>query len=135
VGVKLALLLVTARALLRLRASEPARAINVAIGLLGVLALLLAPATASYHTVLLWLPAGLLLAELRRERRWRSACLLLGCYVVMGFYPPRFTTPFEHAGLDAVLAYPRLWLLLGMLLAGLSAVRGAARERPAIVAA
>jgi hypothetical protein len=134
VSVKLALLLVTVRVLLRLKGADPERAVNIAIGMLGVLVLLLAPATASYHAVLLWLPAGLLLTELRRQRCWPAACVLLGCYALMGFYPSRFTAPFEHAGLATVLAYPRLWLLLAMLLAGFSALRGPVRERPVMAA-
>ncbi len=85
--------------------------------LLGILTLLLAPATATYHFVLLWLPVGLLIDYLFRERSPAKRLLRLGTYALIGFFPYRFTQPFEGRGALTVLAYPRLFLLLAMFIA------------------
>jgi hypothetical protein len=87
------------------------------IGILGVVTLLLAPATATYHFVLLWLPVGLLIDYFDRQGARLRACLILGIYALIGFFPYRYTIPFEGRGGLAVLAYPRLFLLLAMFVA------------------
>ena len=87
------------------------------IGLLGVLTLLLAPATATYHFVLLWLPVGLLVDYFFRHGTLIRAYLILGIYALIGFFPYKFTIPFEGRGGLTVLAYPRLFLLLAMFAA------------------
>jgi Glycosyltransferase family 87 len=87
------------------------------VGLLGILTLLLAPATATYHFVLLWLPVGLLVDYFFRRRAPVRGYLILGIYALIGFFPYRFTIPFEGRGGLTVLAYPRLFLLLAMLAA------------------
>jgi hypothetical protein len=87
------------------------------IGLLGILTLLLAPATATYHFALLWLPVGLLINYFLQQRASVGACFILGIYAVIGFFPYRFTIPFEGRGGLTVLAYPRLFLLLAMFIA------------------
>jgi glycosyl transferase family 87 len=87
------------------------------VGLLGILTLLLAPATATYHFVLLWLPVGLLVDYFFRRRAPIRGYLILGIYALIGFFPYRFTIPFEGRGGLTVLAYPRLFLLLAMLAA------------------
>ena len=84
------------------------------IGLLGVLVLLLAPATATYHFVLLWLPVALLIGHFRRAGALASAWAVLGIYALIGFIPYGHTAAFEGRGALSVLAYPRLFLLLMM---------------------
>ncbi len=111
---KVVILLVMAATLLRqvrLCGTLPAAA---SIGLLGIAALLLAPATATYHMLLLWLPVGLLTDAFLRNRAVACAYLLLGCYALIGFLPYSHTAPFAGRGGLSVLAYPRLWLLLAM---------------------
>ena len=87
------------------------------VGLLGVLTLLLAPATATYHFALLWLPVGLLVDYFFRQRTPMRAYFILGIYALIGFFPYKFTIPFEGLGGLTVLAYPRLFLLLTMFAA------------------
>jgi hypothetical protein len=87
------------------------------IGILGVVTLLLAPATATYHFVLLWLPVGLLIDYFVRQGARVRAYLILGIYALIGFFPYRYTIPFEGRGGLTVLAYPRLFLLLAMFVA------------------
>jgi hypothetical protein len=89
-----------------------------AVGLLGLVTLLLAPGTATYHLVLLWLPVGLLLDYLLRQRAAGGAYFLLGCYALIGYFPYGHSSRFDGRGVLTVLAYPRLFLLLAMFLAG-----------------
>jgi hypothetical protein len=87
-----------------------------AIGLLGLVTLLLSPGTGTYHLVLLWLPVGLLLDYLLRQGS-RGAYFLLGSYALIGYFPYGYTRGFEGRGVLTVLAYPRLFLLLAMFVA------------------
>ena len=127
---KALLLGATLGALLRLRRRDPADAVAPSVGLVGVLTLLLAPATATYHFVLLWLPVGLLIDYLWREGGRIFAYGVLAAYALIGFCPYGWTARFEgHDGLT-VLAYPRLWLLLAMLAVALCFVYGRAPAKP-----
>ncbi len=114
---KIGIFLLTIVALVRLGRSCGARATAPSIGLLGIATLLLAPATATYHMALLWLPIGLLVGFFLREHAPGHAYFVLGSYALIGFFPYRFTAPFEGRGGLSVLAYPRLFLLLGMFIA------------------
>ena len=87
------------------------------IGILGVVTLLLAPATATYHFALLWLPVGLLVDYFVRQGARVLAYFLLGAYALIGFFPYRYSIPFEGREGLTVLAYPRLFLLLAMFAA------------------
>jgi hypothetical protein len=111
---KAALLAVTLATLLRLTRSDPENSAAASLGLLGILVLLIAPATATYHFVLLWLPVGLLISHFLRERAPVFAALILGLYALIGFCPYGHTARFEGRGGLTVLAYPRLFLLLAM---------------------
>jgi Glycosyltransferase family 87 len=111
---KALILLAAIAALTKLARGGPAAAAAPSIGLLGVVTLLLAPATATYHFVLLWLPVGLLINFFLLERAPAYAYFLLGAYALIGFFPYRYSAPFEGRGGLTVLAYPRLILLLAM---------------------
>jgi hypothetical protein len=114
---KIAILAVAVVSLVKLARDEGPQSVPPSIGLLGILVLLLAPATATYHFVLLWLPVGLLLGWLQQARAQVHAALLLGFYSLIGFFPYGHVSGFEgRAGLT-VLAYPRLLLLLAMFVA------------------
>jgi hypothetical protein len=111
---KAAIFLAGIATLVKLARNAAGNATAPSIGLLGVLTLLLAPATATYHFVLLWLPVGLLVDYFFRQPAGARAYFILGTYALIGFFPYRFTTPFEGRGGLTVLAYPRLFLLLAM---------------------
>lgn len=111
---KAAILLGAIATLIRQTRVSGAPATGASIGLLGIVTLLLAPATATYHVVLLWLPVALLVDTSLRAGSPRCAYLLLGCYALIGFFPYGWTAPFEGRGVLTVLAYPRLLLLLTM---------------------
>jgi ubiquinone/menaquinone biosynthesis C-methylase UbiE len=115
---KLALLGVAAAALVRLVRRNPEAATAPSIGILGILTMLLAPATASYHFLLLWLPVGLLVRFYFDERAFVHGSVTLGAYALINFFPYPFTERFAGHGGLSVLAYPRLFLLLGMFAAG-----------------
>jgi hypothetical protein len=115
VGVMVTKVLILGAALATLvRLARLPQATAPSIGLLGILTLLLAPATATYHFVLLWLPVGLLVDYLLRERALACAYILLGTYALVGFLPYGHAARFEGRGGLTVLAYPRLFLLLVM---------------------
>jgi hypothetical protein len=103
------------------------------VGILGILTLLLAPATATYHFVLLWLPVGLLIAHFCRARAPVHAGLLLGLYTLIGLFPYGRAYRFEGRGGLTVFAFPRLFLLLAMFVVCVSFVWS--RTRPTAVAA
>jgi hypothetical protein len=129
-GVKASILGAAIVILSRLNRNWPEVAVAPSLGIIGVLALLLAPATASYHFVLLWLPLGLLVAYLVKERACALAAALVLMYAAIGFFPYRLTEHFEGRGALCVLAYPRLWLLTGILAASLCFFRGRAPRPP-----
>jgi hypothetical protein len=114
---KASILLATLATLVKLARRDSATATAPSIGILGILVLLLAPATATYHFVLLWLPVGLLIGYFLRERAPVCAYIILALYALIGFFPYRLTAPFEGRGGLAVLAFPRLFLLLTMFVA------------------
>jgi hypothetical protein len=114
---KAAIFLAGIATLVKLARNAVGNATAPSIGLLGVLTLLLAPATATYHFSLLWLPVGLLVDYFFRQPAGARAYFILGTYALIGFFPYRFTIAFEGRGGLTVLAYPRLFLLLAMFAA------------------
>jgi hypothetical protein len=114
---KASILLAAIGTLVKLARRAGDGATGPSIGILGVVTLLLAPATAAYHFVLLWLPVGLLIDYFVRQGARVRAYFVLGIYAIIGFFPYRYTIPFEGRGGLTVLAYPRLFLLLAMFVA------------------
>lgn len=95
----------------------------LALGVLGLLGLLLAPGTATYHFVLLWLPLALLLRYYQVRGQRGVVFSLVGLYAAMGFIPYSFTRQFDGRGVMTLLAYPRLMLLLAMFAVSVYFVR------------
>jgi Glycosyltransferase family 87 len=89
---------------------------GLSLGILGILPLLLAPATATYHFTLLWLPVGLLIRHFYRAHARDYAYWLLGMYSLIGFFPYWTAYRFDGRGGLTLLAYPRLYLLVAMLM-------------------
>jgi hypothetical protein len=114
---KASVVLAAFAALIKLARSGIATATAPSIGILGILTLLEAPATATYHFVLLWLPVGLLVHHFFCERDRASGYFILGTYTLIGFLPYGHTQRFEGRGGLTVLAYPRLFVLLTMFIA------------------
>jgi hypothetical protein len=127
VTIKVTILVATAVLLGKL-ARHGVLALGPSIGVLGIVTLLLAPATATYHLLLLWLPVALLIDFLMREGSRACAYLILGAYTLIGFLDLRLTNSFEGRGGLSILAYPRLFLLLGMFVVCLYAL-GRSSER------
>jgi hypothetical protein len=113
---KTMIMLVATGTLVRLARALGESATAPSIGLLGITTLLLAPATATYHFTLLWLPVALLVGFFLRARALGFGYLLLGGYALIGFLPYGLTAPFDGRGGLTVLAYPRLFLLLSIFL-------------------
>jgi hypothetical protein len=122
------LVLAAAAALIKLARGAAAGAIAPAIGILGILVLLIAPGTTTYAFALLWLPVALLIDYFRSEHARVPAYLILCIYALIGFIPYGRAYLFEGHGGLTVLAYPRLFLLLAMFVVCIYAV---ALTRPA----
>jgi len=127
VGTKSLLVLVGAVTVTKLARSAAASAIAPTIGILGVLAFLIAPGSGTYAFVLLWLPVALLIDYFLSQRARVPAYLILAAYVLIGLLPHIPTLRFEGRGGLTVLAYPRLFLLLAMFVVCVYAVL---RTRP-----
>jgi hypothetical protein len=97
---------------------------RLSISLLGILGLLIAPATATYHFVLLWLPVGLLLSHLRETSRPRLFAFSLGLYAAIGLLPYPLFQSMSGPGLRTLVAYPRLWFMCALFSAALAAAFG-----------
>ncbi len=91
---------------------------ELALVILCLLGLVIAPATATYHYLLLWLPLGILLSHFRSTDNKRYFWLTLVLYSSIGFLPYSFFRQFDGEGVLTFLAYPRLFLLI--LLFGVS---------------
>ena len=117
VATKSALVLIAAASLLGLARRDGGIAAAPAIGVLGILILLIAPATATYTFVLLWLPVALLVDYFLARGEHKACGVLLVTYVLIGFIPYGHTYPFEGRGGLSVLAFPRLFLMLAMFIA------------------
>jgi Glycosyltransferase family 87 len=94
---------------------------DVFLGVLCIAVLLVAPATATYHFVLLWLPVGLILRHFDEQKEQGRFSLLLACYAAIGFIPYGAFVQFDGDGLLTFLAYPRLILLLVLFVIAVSA--------------
>jgi hypothetical protein len=78
--------------------------------------MLIAPATATYHFALFWLPVGLLINHFYTQGARPAAYFLLSAYALIGFFPYKLTSPFEGRGGLSVLAYPRLFLVAAIFM-------------------
>jgi Glycosyltransferase family 87 len=113
---KVSILLAAIATLIKLARSGAANTNAMSIGILGIFTLLVAPATATYHFVLLWLPVGLVINCFFRESAPLYAYFVLGAYSLIGFFPYGHAHRFEGLGGLTVLAYPRLFLLLSIFM-------------------
>ncbi len=97
---------------------------HIAFALLGIGGLLIAPATATYHAILLWLPVALLLRFFHEQKNRLAFWLTGGCFAAIGFIPYSLFRQFDGQGLLSILAYPRLALMLGLFIVVTGYVRG-----------
>jgi hypothetical protein len=83
------------------------RALNVQFALLCIGGIVLFPASATYHFLLLSVPVSILLAL--GKKTWSiEQKIILGLYVCIGFIPYSLLREFDGKGLLTLLAYPRL---------------------------
>ena len=114
VTLKGAIALAAVASLVKLARGSTSSFLAPSIGILAMLLLLLAPATATYMCVLLWLPVALLIDYFLARGAHALAYFILGAYTLIGFIPWNYTYLFEGRGGLTVLAYPRLFILLAM---------------------
>jgi hypothetical protein len=100
-------------------------ALHLQLALVTLAGLLLLPASATYHFLLLVIPLGVLLQHARHE--WGGIEYgILGTFCMIGFLPYRFFRGFEHTRAFP-LAYPRLWLMSALFVSALLYVHAPAR--------
>lgn len=101
---------------------------SLPIALMSLAGLLIAPATGSYHFVLLWLPVAVMVMifHRRRQMHWLLATLVL--FGGIGFLPISWGRVFESSGILRPLAYPRLALLTILFGLGILACRDSGRN-------
>jgi hypothetical protein len=121
-GMKGLLVIAAAAASVKLIRSTTANSIAPTLGILGILTILLAPASGTYAGALLWLPVALLVDYFSSRGARVQAYLILGLYALIGFIPYGHLNPFEGQGALTVLAFPRLLLLLAMFVVCIQAV-------------
>jgi hypothetical protein len=95
-----------------------------ALAVIALATMILLPASATYHMLILWLPVGLLLSGRASGRR--SAAMfwsVLAIWSVIGFLPYSFFSRFDAHGWLSILAYPRLWLLVTLFVLSVHAIR------------
>ncbi|HTK83307.1 MAG TPA: glycosyltransferase family 87 protein [Bacteroidota bacterium] len=88
--------------------------------------MLLLPASATYHFLLLILPVGLFLRRADFRNIWEK--ILVITYLTIGFLPYRFFRVFEGKQYLTVLAFPRLWVMTVMFIAGCCYVASLSRR-------
>lgn len=94
-------------AMIRTRSSP--RRTDIYVALVSLAALVVSPASATYHFALLLIPLALLVSGDLLPEKFRYA--LIAIYVMIGFIPYAwFFQLASHAGV--IFAYPRLWLIL-----------------------
>ena len=81
--------------------------------LLGIGGILLFPASATYHFLLLSVPVAVLLASVDKEWSHEQG-ILVALYALIGFIPYSLIRQFDGQGLMTFIAYPRLFLMLAM---------------------
>jgi hypothetical protein len=133
--VKACIFIAAMATLVKLARNGAASAVAPSIGVLGIVTLLLAPANATYHFVLLWLPVGLLIDYFFRRNIPLGAYMILAAYSMIGFFPYRFVDSYEGRGGLTILAYPRLFLLLAMFITCVYFIWSRAKSMPATAAA
>lgn len=115
--------LLTLRELLLLRGSAGDQALPLGIVLCGILGLLISPAGATYHFVLLWLPVALLFLFFESREMGKEKWFLVILYASIGFIPYSLFGRFDGSGLQSVLAYPRLFLMMLLFTFAVHAIR------------
>jgi hypothetical protein len=89
--------------------------------MIGLVSMWVLPLAATYHFILLALPVALVLAS---SVKWgRAHYLVLMSYLAVGFMPYALFREFEGAGWLNMLAFPRLWVLTTLMVAGIIVVR------------
>lgn len=108
-GIAIAVVMITAWAYRRATAVWGEKSIQIQFALVSIAALLLLPASATYHFLLLILPIALLLFA-RSPWTFEQKVILL-CYVTIGAIPYPFFHRLETSGALVLFAYPRLWCM------------------------
>jgi len=90
------------------RAGALDQGLRLRLALMGITAMLLLPASATYHFLLLVFPVALLVSTVPQGA---LVFLLLAAYAAIGFLPYWRFTALDQGGLGVLWQYPRLWVM------------------------
>lgn len=108
-GITAAVVIITAWTYKRANVIWVDKALQIQFALISIAALLLLPASATYHYLLLMFPVALLLFA---RSPWSvEQKIILCCYVAIGAMPYVLFRGFDAQGILTLLAYPRLWCM------------------------
>jgi hypothetical protein len=97
--------------IIRVNKNLPSHSLELQLAICGITTIVLLPASATYHFILLIFPVILLLKDdtivISDIARW----ILIGNYALIGFIPLIFPSNVPLKGLSILLAYPRLWFV------------------------
>lgn len=89
---------------------------NIQFAIIIVAGMIVVPASATYHFLLLILPIAILVSAPQRPSRIMQKVILF-IFVMIGFIPYRYFRPFDGRGVLTILAYPRLGLMITLFIA------------------
>jgi hypothetical protein len=101
---------------------------NQQFAYISVASFVILPATATYHALLLAPALVLHLARSERYNRFEFATLCFYCAI--GIFPYSWTSRFAESGWLLPLAFPRLWLIIGMFAAMTLGFRATSVQSP-----
>lgn len=85
------------------------KSIDLYMILISILALMLLPASGTYHFILLIFPVCLFLKNIDFHRYKMEVILFLICYGIIGFFPINKIADLHLSGWKVLFAYPRLY--------------------------
>ena len=98
-------------ALFRVMKKSPSQSLQLQLAICGITALVLLPASATYHFNLLIFPVILLFKNDSPVISDITSLLIIACYIMIGFIPLLFPLNMSLSGYGIFLAYPRLWVV------------------------
>jgi hypothetical protein len=97
--------------IIRLNRYQPSRALELQMAICGIMIMVLLPASATYHFILLLFPVILLLQNDSLKLSPILSWMIILCYASIGFLQLVVPMNVEYNGLGILLAYPRLWII------------------------
>jgi len=109
-------LAITGYVLYRIERILPNEATPIQLALAGLSALVLLPASATYHFLFLVFPVAILMTNLKGKQFENARWTMMALYAAVGFLPIGLLRSFTYKGMEIIFAYPRLLLVTSLFL-------------------